>query len=504
MGMLKPHNLLCLTVPDSDFARFVEQIDEFITRYPEILVAIDSDLDAYGREKKKRRLEDKRWEQQHHCAEMEGAEHCPEIDADDLELKQGRPRMPAGLVFMFMMIRAYAGGESSRDFQDLVSESVTVRMMLRHHDMTMPGESTINDNAGAVTNRTRGMIHRLQVRYARAEGLDDFAEMTVDSTAARADTTWPTDSLIILKLIDRVWRIGSDLEQYETENLQRHWTEQWLKNMKRENLAIAMADGKGERHKHYRKFFVPAENAVEHLEAERQAMEERIEPESLKPSVRERLRRDRHQLRRDLEDAAKMLEVARRRIEEDEQTPTTERVLSISDPHAAFITKGGRDPVIGYRPQICKSANGLIGYVEVPVGNAADSGKLIDAVWGWMRRTGRVPRLLSADDGYTSKENLRKAKELGVQKVSFSGSKGKKLHGHWDWWDEERMRAREERSAVESLIFTLKDNHDFGQLSRRGIKAVRAELLEDAIAHNFCRMAQLQAQGETEKIPKAA
>lgn len=233
-------------------------------------------------------------------------------------------------------------------------------------------------------------------------------------------------------------------------------------------------------------------------------MEERIEPESLKPSVRERLRRDRHQLRRDLEDAAKMLEVARRRIEEDEQTPTTERVLSISDPHAAFITKGGRDPVIGYRPQICKSANGLIGYVEVPVGNAADSGKLIDAVWGWMRRTGRVPRLLSADDGYTSKENLRKAKELGVQKVSFSGSKGKKLHGHWDWWDEERMRAREERSAVESLIFTLKDNHDFGQLSRRGIKAVRAELLEDAIAHNFCRMAQLQAQGETEKIPKAA
>jgi hypothetical protein len=84
MGMLRPLNLLCLTVPDSDFGRFMEQIDGFISRYPEILLAIDADLDAHGREKKKRRLEDKHWEQQHHCAEMEGAEHSPEIDADDL------------------------------------------------------------------------------------------------------------------------------------------------------------------------------------------------------------------------------------------------------------------------------------------------------------------------------------------------------------------------------------------------------------------------------------
>ena len=504
MGMLRPLNLLCLTVPDSDFARFLEQIDEFITRYPEILVAIKADLDAHGREKKKVRLEDKLWENQHHCAEMKGAEHSPQIDAEDLKLRQGRPRMPAAVVFMFMMIRAYAGGESSRNFQDLASESVTVRMMLSRHDMTMPGESTINDNAGAVTNRTRRMIHRLQMQHARAEGLDDSAEMTIDSTAARADTAWPTDSLIILKLLDRIWRIGSDLEQYGTENLQRHWTEQWLGKMKRENLAIAMAEGKGERRKHYREFFDPAEKALAHLEAERQAMEERIRPESLKPSVRERLRGDRRQLQRDLQDAKKMIEVARKRVLEDEQTPTTERVLSVSDPHAAFITKGGRDPVIGYKPQICKSANGLVGYLEVPEGNAADSEKLIDALWGWMRTTGVIPRLLSGDDGYTSKENLRDAKELGVEKVSFSGSKGKKLHGHWDWWDEERMRAREERSAVESVVFTLKHNHDFGRVSRRGIEAVRAELLEDALAHNFCRMAQLQAQGKTETIPKAA
>jgi hypothetical protein len=504
MGMLKPLNLLCLEVPDSDFARFLEEIDKFISRYPEILLAIEADLDAHGREKKMWRLLDERWEQRRHCVEIEGAEHWPEIDPDELELKQGRPRMPAPVVFMFMMIRAYAGGAASREFQDLTNESMTVHMMLRHHDMTMPGVSTINENLNAVTNQTRRMIHRKQIQYARAEDLDDFAEMTVDSTAVAANTSWPTDSMIILKLITRIWRIGSDLEDYGTENLQRHWTEQWLKKMKRENFAIVMAEGKGERKKHYRQFLDAARKATEHLEAERQAMEQRVEPRGIKPSRRRQLSGDRRQLRRDLEDAQKMIEVADRRVLEGEQTPTTERVLSICAPHAAFITKGGRDPVIGQRPQVCKSGNGLVGYLEVPVGNAADSGMFIPVLRGWMRTTFVIPDLVSTDDGYTSQENLREAKNLGVGKVSFSGSKGRKLHGKWEWWDEERMRAREERSAVESLIFTLKHNHDFGQLSRRGIEAVRAELLEDALAHNFRRMVELRAEDETEKIPKAA
>ena len=502
--MLKPLNLLCLELPDSDFARFLDQIDGFISRYPEILPAIDEDLDAHGREKKKWRLLDKRWEQRGHCVKIEGAEHWPEIDPEDLELKQGRPRMPAAVVFMFMMIRAYAGGAASQEFQDLTGESITVYMLLRHHDMSMPGVSTINENLNAVSNKTRRMIHRKQIQYARAEDLDDFAEMTIDSTAVRANSAWPTDSLIILKLIARIWRIGSALEDYDVENFQCHWTEQWLKKMTRENLGIVMAEGKGERKKHYRQFLDAAGKAVEHLEAQRQAMEERVEPRSIKPSRRRQLRRDRNQLQRDLEDAQKMIEVAERRVVEGQQTPTTERVLSISAPDAGFITKGDRDPVIGQRPQVCKSGNGFVGYLAVPMGNAADSGMLIPALRGWMRTTFVIPELLSGDDGYTSEENLRKAKELGVEKVSFSGSKGKRLHGHWDWWDEDRMRARDERSAVESLIFTLKDNHDFGQLSRRGMEAVRAELLEDALAHNFCRMVQLQAQQEPQPIPKAA
>ena len=505
MGMLRPANLLFLEVPESDFADFLSKTDEFIDRYPEILDAIEADLDAHGKEEKKGRLEDKRWEKGQCSGSLPGMEpQWQEIRAEDLTLLQGRPRMPAAVVFMFMMIRAYAGGAASRDARDLVCESMTVHLILQCHDMGVPGISTVNDNLNAVSNQTRRMIHKKQVRYAKAEDLDDFREMTVDSSAVRANTAWPTDSAIILKLLERVWRTGSRLEEYGTSNFERHWTEWWLKAMRSENLAIVMSDGRRERKKHYGRFLDCAEKAARHLEGQRQALEGRVKPRRIRPTLRRRLEQDRNQLRRDLEDARKMIDVARRRIFEDEQTPASERVLSIADRDLAFITKGDRDPIVGYRPQICRSANGFVGYLEVPEGNAADSGRLLPALRGWKLITGVIPTLLSTDDGYTSNDGKEEAEEMGVETVSFSGSKGRKLLGHWEWWDEERMRAREERSAVESLVFTLKYCYGFGRVSRRGIEAVRAELLEDAIAHNFFRMVQIERGRENDKIPQAA
>jgi len=224
----------------------------------------------------------------------------------------------------------------------------------------------------------------------------------------------------------------------------------------------------------------------------------------MRPSLRRRFALECRMLRRDLESARRMVEVSRGRVEEGQQVPATDKVLSVADPDAALIRKGQREPTIGYRPQVARSASGLIGYLEVPEGNAADAPKLRGAVEGWIEATGTVPTLVSTDDGYTSAEGRRSVEAMGVATVSFGGSKGRRLLGEWEWWDEERMRARDERSAVESLVFTLKYCYRFGRLSRRGIEAVRAELWEDAIAYNFFRIVQIKRRAQPEKIPHAA
>jgi len=69
--------------------------------------------------------------------------------------------------------------------------------------------------------------------------------------------------------------------------------------------------------------------------------------------------------------------------------------------------------------------------------------------------------------------------------VSISGARGKKITGDQEWNRPDYRAARNNRSAVESLMFTLKDGYEFGQLLRRESENVRAELTEKVLAYNI-------------------
>ena len=92
---------------------------------------------------------------------------------------------------------------------------------------------------------------------------------------------------------------------------------------------------------------------------------------------------------------------------------------------------------------------------------------------------------------------------LGVKVISISGAKGKKLTTVEDWESETYRDARRYRSAVESLMFTIKDGFAFGELGRRGIEAVRDELLEKVLAYNCCRSILLRQRQREELEPAA-
>ena len=100
--------------------------------------------------------------------------------------------------------------------------------------------------------------------------------------------------------------------------------------------------------------------------------------------------------------------------------------------------------------------------------------------------------MLSFDDGYTNAKDRDHYKGLGISVVSFSGSKGKNLIPAAEYDSQPYKDARNDRSAVESLMFTIKHNHDMNRVMRRGLGNVRSELLEKALAYNFLRIITLQ------------
>ncbi|NOY75353.1 MAG: hypothetical protein GXP32_06135 [Kiritimatiellaeota bacterium] len=75
----------------------------------------------------------------------------------------------------------------------------------------------------------------------------------------------------------------------------------------------------------------------------------------------------------DLLAAAGVIYYAEDRIFNDASLPASEKILSLSDETAAFIKKGGRDAVAGYKPQLVRSSNGFVTAIIVEKGNPATS-----------------------------------------------------------------------------------------------------------------------------------
>ena len=144
--------------------------------------------------------------------------------------------------------------------------------------------------------------------------------------------------------------------------------------------------------------------------------------------------------------------------------------------------------VVGYRPQLARSGRGFVTALVLPRGNAADSPHLVTMVKEQITNTGVIPSTASADDGYSTQQGPDEVLGLGLKVVSLSGAKGKKIIEAQYWNSQPYRRARAERSAMESLVFTLKEGFEFGEMMRRTHENVLAEMLEKVLAYNVSQI----------------
>lgn len=498
---------LFLPLPDTDFREFLEEIENLVRLYPEIIASIEKDLDSVARQKKCLRLSDKRFfeSQTGDLPLMNMLKR--DIHAAELTLGVGRPRMPGYVVYVFIMMRGFLGSLSTTQAYRFLCESISLYGFLQNRGLNMPGLTTIIENVNDVSHKTRNLIFDRQTALILGEELDDFKSLTLDSTAVKANSSWPTDAKILTGLLMRVNRLGQELHLFGLKDFSLGWVPRWLEEMDKLEFQICMVAGKakskGKLKKHYRQLLKRGRKAADVLTAELNKLEQTLSLQKQAPSRHVLLQRLLQQIKSDLFDANRVLEYAHDRVFHDKVLPSTEKVLSLSDGSAAFIQKGGRNAIIGYKPQLVRSANGFVTSLIVPQGNTADSAELVPAISDSIFRTGVVPDLVSTDDGYASAKGRDLLLDMKIKDVSISGAKGKKLTDPDKWVSELYRKARGDRSAVESLMFTIKNGFEFGELGRRGLMAVRDELLEKVLAYNCCRII-LMKKRHREKRAEAA
>lgn len=513
---------LLIDLPKSDFGDFLRETFDFWNKCEPVRKAVESDLRAaalwakHERERKKQGLLTETLPLA--SLDLDFAE--PAVCA--LELSTGRPRMPSKLVFAFCMIRGWMGSICSGHVRDYMLESQSLSQMLEQLGIDrLPGATTILENINAVRPETLELIHRLHLRQMATEELDDFKKAYIDSTSVKASSDWPTDSRMLYKLLERALRLGETLPKFGLEPLRCVCSERWLEQIRTLDFQIALigskANAKTKRRKLYREIYHTVCKLLKKLMrclAQRLRSFEKAAPQ-LTPWRREKAEELLKAICADTKAAAKVLEYSMQRIEENIGAPTHKKVLSIADESARIIVKGEREPVLGYKPQLARSGSGFVSALIIEEGNGSDAHALEPMVRACIGNTAQRLQQVSVDDGYAWKKGLEAVRELGVEDVSISGSKGKKLLGDELWNEPVYCQLRAGRSSAESLMYVLKHHFDFARMSRRGIKAVHSEMLEKVLAYNFSRGIWLRRQKKEtppkdktppkdETLPKAA
>ena len=479
---------------DSDFAYVIDEFLDLLHTFPEILERVEDDLDRHALALKQERITHRRA-----CAGTSPLPGLEDLDRlgnpapGDLKLGVGRPRMSAQDVLLCLVCRYFLDGVKSVSARNFLTESRTIARYFWQQGRQCPAGSTITHNVNLVSQATLDLVLDRIVTTIQSRNLDDFAELTLDSTAPRGNTAWPIDSELITKIARRLHRMlgHSMLAGAAASQVSRMGG--WCEDMDAARRSIALASGKGAkevRQHHYRLMVDAAEDLS-------QEMVETLNDVATwehghQPSSRG-YRRWMDWQARMAEDVAQLdslIHTTCRRVIEQETVGTAERILSVADPSIAWIEKGGREPEVGYRVQVAKSARQFVVAIAVPEGNQADAGMFQQTCRNAFERIGSVPETCSADDGYASKKNQQWLAQQGVQTRSFSGAKGKKITSEEDWETDSYREARRKRSAVEGWIGQLKTLFGFGRVWRRGLAAVKAELTGKAIVYNLFRLQQ--------------
>jgi len=485
-------NFLILTPSECPLVEFICEIRRLLSFNPGILKAIDRDLDHNGLKKKIIRQADKRWADKQ--APLFHENDYSKMTAP-LTLKQGRPRISARACYFFWMLCTYAGGTKTRKALDLLMDSKSVELFLQEEGCHCPSVSTILENVNAISEGTRGMIMDSQIGVAHEDDLDDFQRCQIDSTAVDANTAWPTDSSLMSKLLLRLHKRSLKLESFGLAPVVLPEMEDLIAELKQLDFKLnnTPKNKPGVLKDLYGQFLEQAEIGSQMFASALSDLGSQILTIVLKPSRKKRLEKRYEQMVSDLDSLCQVIECCTERIVEGVSRPSHEKVLSVSDPDAAFLKKGSREPRIGYKPQLSRSGKGLVTALLVPEGNAADAPQLSQLVMQSIERTGVVPIDFSADGGYASKANRKWLINQGVGRPSFSSSKGKAITPDEEWASPEFQGLRYWRSAVEALMSQIKGMMYFGAVKRRGLERVRAELTDKVLAFNFMRLSFLRS-----------
>ncbi len=395
----------------------------------------------------------------------------------------GRKGMTAEQVLRCAILKQYR----ELTYEELafhLEDSDAFRSFARLEMGQYPSKSILQENIKAIREETWEAIHRDILDYAAREKIEHGRTVRVDSTAVETNIHHPTDSTLLsdgVRIITRWLTEGKELTPQPAYQFSDH-----QRVVKKRVMTILNARKDTVRQKAYRELLHYAglvkgyaESAIPELTG--------YEGHDLADTFagRELARK----LIRAIAILDKVIDQTERRVFKGEKVPASEKIVSFFEDHTDIIVKGRRDTEYGHKIFLSGGASTMILGCLIVRGNPADSDRyqsLLEQHKVWY---GRMPRQVTADGGFASKDNLTFAKDNGVKDAVFAKRRGLSIldmaKSSWVY-----KKLRNFRAGIEAGISTLKRAFGLDRCAWSGWEGFKRYVLSSIVSYNLLVLAR--------------
>ena len=349
-----------------------------------------------------------------------------------------------------------------------------------------PCKSVLQENIKAIKEETwEAILHEI-TGYAMQEKMETGRVVRIDSTAVETDIHHPTDSTLLsdgIRIITR-WLIeGKELLPAPSYQVSDH-----RRVVKKRVMAILNARKDTVRINAYRDLLHYAGLVKGYAKA---AIPELVVYEGHTLTDTFAGRELARKLERALGILTKVIDQADRRVFKGEKVPASEKIVSFFEDHTDIIVKGGRDTEYGHKVFLSGGSSTLILGCKILRGNPADSDQYQALLEQHKEQYGSMPRQITADGGFASKENLAFAKENRVKDAVFARKRGLTiLEMAKSTWVYKKLRNF--RAGIEAGISALKRSFGLDRCTWSGWEGFKRYVLSSIVSYNLLVLARIR------------
>jgi len=337
----------------------------------------------------------------------------------------------------------------------------------------VPSKSTLQRDIKKINSSALEAVHKIIMSFAKQHKVENGKAVRVDCTVVESNIHPPSDSSLLYDVVRKLARLtGNIIEEF---SLQIKFINHTSTAKKRAHKILNLRGTKNKKAA-YKDLINTAKKTITYATTAVAGLNMFTDnPEAIAASK---------QLEHFIDLGNAVIFQAVSRVLKEQAVPSSQKVVSIFEPHTDIIVKDRRATYYGHKIALTGGKSGLLTDLVILEGNPADTTIAKEMIVRQKEVFGTLPKQASFDGGFASKNNLKELQRLGLKASVFAKKRGLKIsdmaQSPWVY-----KKLRNFRAGIEGMISFLKRSFGLSRCTWSGFESFKTYAWASVITANL-------------------